>query len=437
MPRTSSCVSVMNCEVLGLSGSITCGWTTETPSTLRIASMAAAGSSPPAVKPAPIPMPRPATEIWPSTKRSPPSMKRTMRSAMAPSATMPATPTPMPAIVKRNRRRTRQSPLLRLARLTLPFQSRFHGEAGAAAQPAVEAGDGIEDPQGDTYAQRRRHPVAAGEHVEHGLVDAEVVARVHEEIEERRLVVLLDELEERLEAGAHAPLVGGERDQPEPAVAEDVDPDVALEKPRLPRGALEVREEGDLAEIGDPAALAVAGGHERVAARRVHQHRRPHGRRSALAAGGDRHTIGVEGRRLHRRGLVHGDAALLGVLEQDGVELGARHLVGVVRPRLARQEVERLRAAVFLVVEAGAVLQLEAALLDRRPGAELLEQQHAGGHQRLADVEAREPLALEQRHTQPLSGEERRGARAARAAPDHDDVEALHHDLVNSVCRSE
>src|SRR2546427_1760374 len=51
MPSTSSCVSVMNCEVLGLSGSITCGCTTATPSTLRIASTAAAGSRPPVMLP--------------------------------------------------------------------------------------------------------------------------------------------------------------------------------------------------------------------------------------------------------------------------------------------------------------------------------------------------------------------------------------------------
>src|SRR5438876_1174559 len=58
MPSTSSCVSVMNCEVLGFSGSITCGCTPATPGTLRMASMAAAGSRPPAVNPAPMPIPR-------------------------------------------------------------------------------------------------------------------------------------------------------------------------------------------------------------------------------------------------------------------------------------------------------------------------------------------------------------------------------------------
>ncbi len=53
------------------------------------------------MKPVPIPIPRPATEIWPRTNRSPPSMKRTMRSLIAPSATKPATPTAIPITVKR------------------------------------------------------------------------------------------------------------------------------------------------------------------------------------------------------------------------------------------------------------------------------------------------------------------------------------------------
>jgi len=101
MPRTSSWVRVRNCEVVGLSGSITCACTAATPGTCAICSILAARSRPPAVKPVPIPMPSPATEIWPSTKRSPPSMKRVMRSAIAPSATRPDTPTAMPRIVKR------------------------------------------------------------------------------------------------------------------------------------------------------------------------------------------------------------------------------------------------------------------------------------------------------------------------------------------------
>jgi hypothetical protein len=89
----------MNCEVVGFSGSITCACTPATPSTCAMARTVAAGNRPPAVKPAPMPMPLPATEIWPSTKRSPPSMNRTIRSPIAPSATMPATPIAIPAIV--------------------------------------------------------------------------------------------------------------------------------------------------------------------------------------------------------------------------------------------------------------------------------------------------------------------------------------------------
>ena len=57
--------------------------------------------SPPAVNPVPMPMPRPATEICPSTNRSPPSMKRTIRSLIAPSDTRPATPIAMPRTVNR------------------------------------------------------------------------------------------------------------------------------------------------------------------------------------------------------------------------------------------------------------------------------------------------------------------------------------------------
>src|SRR6266566_1362144 len=119
MPRISSCVRVMNCEVDGSSGSMICACTPWTPGTSEIARMVAAGSSPPAVKPVPMPMPRPATEIWPSTKRSPPSMKRTMRSLMAPSETSPATPIAMPTTVKRYPRSTRND-------LTVPSRRRPH-----------------------------------------------------------------------------------------------------------------------------------------------------------------------------------------------------------------------------------------------------------------------------------------------------------------------
>src|SRR5213594_1492359 len=102
----------MNCDVEGSSGSMTWGCTPATPGTEEIFLIVAAGRRPPAVKPAPIPIPRPATEIWPRTKRSPPSMKRTMRSLMAPSVTRPATPIAIPAIANAYPRRILSTPRL-------------------------------------------------------------------------------------------------------------------------------------------------------------------------------------------------------------------------------------------------------------------------------------------------------------------------------------
>src|SRR5581483_6449561 len=203
-PSTSSWVSVMNCDVLGLSGSMTCGCTPATPSTLRIASMLADGKSPPAVKPAPIPIPRPATEICPSTKRSPPSMKATMRSAIAPSATMPATPMAMPAMVNAYPRRARRRPR------TLPLEARLDGQTATPPYPPLDTGHAEEEAQRQPRAPRHADPVPARQHVQHGRVDAERVARMHEDVEEGRLVVLVDELEERREAATNPPRVVGE-----------------------------------------------------------------------------------------------------------------------------------------------------------------------------------------------------------------------------------
>ena len=69
MPRTSSWFTEKSCDVDGFSGSITCAWTAATPGTCRIASMVCRRRSPPAVNPAPVPIPAPATEICPRTKR--------------------------------------------------------------------------------------------------------------------------------------------------------------------------------------------------------------------------------------------------------------------------------------------------------------------------------------------------------------------------------
>src|SRR5439155_11339451 len=61
----------------------------------------------------------------------------------------------------------------------------------------------------------------------------------------------------RVADGAHARDVAGERDPPEPAAADDVDADVTFLEARPAGRALEVREERDLAEVGDAPAPAV------------------------------------------------------------------------------------------------------------------------------------------------------------------------------------
>ena len=110
------------------------------------------------------------------------------------------------------------------------------------------------------------------------------------------------------------------------------------------------------------------------------------------------------------------------MVEENRVELGARHLERVLRPRHVRQEVERRLEVVGLVEKHRAELHLEAGLLDFLARAELIEEQHRRGHERFADVEAWKDLTLEQRDLQPAGREEGRGARAAGAAADDDDV---------------
>src|SRR5207249_10272000 len=112
----------------------------------------------------------------------------------------------------------------------------------------------------------------------------------------------------------------------------DIDADVAFVAARLAGGALEMREERDLAEIRNAAAPAVAAGHERVAAGGVHEHRGPDARGSALAARRDGDAVGIELRRLDRRRLITRDAAPPGVPQEVGFELGRRHLQGVGWP---------------------------------------------------------------------------------------------------------
>ena len=80
----------------------------------------------------------------------------------------------------------------------------------------------------------------------------------------------------------------------------------------------------------------------------------------------------------------------------------------------------------FLVVEGGAVFHERAHLPDRVVHAEAVHQEEVRGKQRLAHVEARVGVALDEEDREPLPREQRGGDGPARAAADDEHVAALH-----------
>jgi hypothetical protein len=137
----------------------------------------------------------------------------------------------------------------------------------------------------------------------------------------------------------------------------------------------------------------------------------------------ERHAPGVEGHVHHPVLLVHLGPLLRGVPEQQVVEPLARHLPGLRVGDLGRgREVGVALHAAVARAEAGAPLAGEPRGHHLAAAPELLEEFVAGGEQRLADVEARKAVALEDRHPPPPAGEHRRGAGARGAAADDGDV---------------
>ena len=115
------------------------------------------------------------------------------------------------------------------------------------------------------------------------------------------------------------------------------------------------------------------------------------------------------------------------VVEEDLVELRAVHVEGEVRPRPPLAEGEGGLALELLVVEGHAELVEEAVRLDLVEHAQPREDGHAVGHQRLADLEAREDLALHHGDVEPAAGEEGRGGGAAGPAAHDEDVGVVGH----------
>ena len=130
---------------------------------------------------------------------------------------------------------------------------------------------------------------------------------------------------------------------------------------------------------------------------------------------------------LDRGVLVHVDADLAGVVEQDLVELGAHHLPGVgpVLAQFAEDDLPLVRAP----EEVRAALGLEAVLLDLLPHPELFEDRAAGREDRLADVVARKAVPFQEGHTEPLLGEQARRRGSGGPTPDDQDLGRSTHEV--------
>src|SRR5207253_9473318 len=173
-------------------------------------------------------------------------------------------------------------------------------------------------------------------------------------------------------------------------------------------------EERDLAEVRDSLAAPDLLREQARAAARVDQEARAHPLPLAVALGGDADAVGVEGDGLHQGRLVDVHAELPSVLEQDRVEVRARNLIRVARPGLVAEEIEGVLEPGLLIVESRAVLQLEPALGDHLVDAQSVQDRKRRGEQGLADVEARERLALDEEHATAGLREEAGGGRARR-----------------------
>src|SRR5690606_22162575 len=181
----------------------------------------------------------------------------------------------------------------------------------------------------------------------------------------------------------------------------------ALARSRVTPSALEVRENGEVPERRIHAPETEPAGDELLLPRGVDQEFRFD--LAALARAGapvdtGAPEIGVEGGDLHALADVHAGAR--GVLEQHRIELGTIDLEG--RARSADEAlIERVapRERAILAHELGRVLRQEPAL-QLRHHPELLEQRHRAGQQGLADVEARERLALAQDDASPTAREQ-------------------------------
>ena len=216
----------------------------------------------------------------------------------------------------------------------------------------------------------------------------------------------------------------GQRDEPEPSVAQQDEHDVAPGGPRSPGDILVVGEDRRLAQTWHHVAQPPARCHEGVAAAGVEQKTRPAANRPAVApARRDRAAVAMRmGRLDHGVPLVHPCPPVGGVAQQQLVEAGAQDLIGLRVPRnesLGEHDVARDGAVARHQVRAPL---LHEALCHAVEDPEAPQEVHVVGQERLTDVEPREDLLLEERDAASRRRQERGGGRAGRSASDHADI---------------
>ncbi len=233
--------------------------------------------------------------------------------------------------------------------------------------------------------------------------------------------------ERRLEHRAHARRAVGERNDPVPDALIDRQQDVARPVPLGPADPVVVREERRALQLRVEPARAELAREKGPLSRGVHDGARPDLallpvlRRGHHADGPPAFEEHVRDRRL----LPDVGAALRRVLEQQVVEVRAldlvRHRVPVVEGVL-EDDGPRPALLEHVVPEERPVLLLKPRLPDLLEDAQPLEDRQAVGQERLADVEAGEPLLLQHDDAPARAREERRDGGAGGPAADHDRV---------------
>ena len=246
--------------------------------------------------------------------------------------------------------------------------------------------------------------------------------------QERLGAVLLDALlpglgvDHRADAGA----AGVQRYAPEPAVPVGLDEDVVLVGLGQRFGPREVGVDRQVLEEGVPLFhLQMAGQQRRLSAGVDHE--------TALRLSGDSVTVGefhpygltaVEDDAGDLVALQHGDPLGLGVLQQDLVELGTPHLIGVRVPLAGLFEVPTPGCVAGAPDHGGAVLGQETRALHGGQRAQLFQYGNGGRQQRFSNVVPWELLPLQDGHLPTLADQHGGRGAAGGAASDHDNVGA-------------